>query len=395
VELTAVPDLGWAFNGWSVDLSGSLNPAVILMDGNKHVNATFVLEDYMLTVNVVGNGVVNLNVTGPYHYGDAVELTAVADAGWSFSAWSLDLSGSDNPGVLVIDANKVVNATFTEISDAYLVVRGMDNMIYYRVFNSSSGLWEEWNAVPGGATCDTPAATLYEGRLYLVVRGMDGYSTWFSWINVTDSSFSGWNWLSGATDSAPTLVSYNSQLILVVKGLDSVIYYRFYNCDLATWGDWIAWPGGSTVDTPSAAVLKDELHVVVRGGDGYSIWHSYINMTSSAFSGWQLIAGATESAPTLSVSESRSELILVVRGMDNTLYYNVWTASDWQGWSSVPNGSTCDGSSITVIDGTMHLVVRGMDGYTLWHGYVDLETGDFSGWTFVGGATDSAPTLAH
>ncbi len=114
VKLEAVAAVGWTFSGWSSDLSGSVNPATIVMDGNKTVNATFTQNQYFLTVNVVGNGVVNLDVAGPYVYGDVVELTAVPDVEWSFSGWGGDLSGSVNPETIVMDDNKSVTAAFTQ-----------------------------------------------------------------------------------------------------------------------------------------------------------------------------------------------------------------------------------------------------------------------------------------
>ncbi|UCE95916.1 MAG: glycosyltransferase family 39 protein, partial [Candidatus Bathyarchaeota archaeon] len=70
--------------------------------------------DVTLTINVEGGGSVSLNNTGPYYYGDVVELTAVPDPGWVFSEWSEDLSGSENPTLLTMDSDKVVDATFTE-----------------------------------------------------------------------------------------------------------------------------------------------------------------------------------------------------------------------------------------------------------------------------------------
>jgi pectate lyase len=42
VTLTAVPSVGWEFAGWSGDVTGTTNPAVITMDGNKSVTANFV-----------------------------------------------------------------------------------------------------------------------------------------------------------------------------------------------------------------------------------------------------------------------------------------------------------------------------------------------------------------
>ena len=87
------------------------------MDGNKVVNATFVQDLYSLTVNVVGIG--NVTVVPDlalYPSGTVVELTAVAGAGWSFSGWSGDLSGSVNPETIVMDGDKSVTATFDVVN---------------------------------------------------------------------------------------------------------------------------------------------------------------------------------------------------------------------------------------------------------------------------------------
>ena len=69
---------------------------------------------YTLNVTAVGSGSVSLNNTGAYSLGDVVQLTAVPSAGWSFSGWSGDLSGSVNPTIITIDANKTVTATFAQ-----------------------------------------------------------------------------------------------------------------------------------------------------------------------------------------------------------------------------------------------------------------------------------------
>ncbi|MFZ1988412.1 MAG: hypothetical protein WAW96_01445, partial [Alphaproteobacteria bacterium] len=75
-----------------------------------------------MTVNVdpSGSGAVSLNNTGPYHYGDVVQLTAVpVNSSWSFSGWSGDLGGSSNPENILIDGNKNVNAAFSQLT--YLI----------------------------------------------------------------------------------------------------------------------------------------------------------------------------------------------------------------------------------------------------------------------------------
>jgi C1A family cysteine protease len=70
---------------------------------------------YTLTINIVGNGSVNLNPPGGvYDAGTVVTLTATADPGWVFSNWSGDLSGSTNPTTITMNSNKTVTVTFIE-----------------------------------------------------------------------------------------------------------------------------------------------------------------------------------------------------------------------------------------------------------------------------------------
>jgi len=114
VQLAANANVGWTFDHWTGDLIGSANPATLTITGNMSVTAHFTQNVYTLTVNVVGQGSVNRNNTGPYHYGDVIELTAVPTIGWSFDHWSLDLIGSANPATLTITRNMIVNATFTQ-----------------------------------------------------------------------------------------------------------------------------------------------------------------------------------------------------------------------------------------------------------------------------------------
>jgi hypothetical protein len=68
-----------------------------------------------LTVNIIGNGTVNVTPNLPEYPRDTlVELFAVPDPGWSFSHWGGALYGSQNPDTLLLDDNKTVYATFIE-----------------------------------------------------------------------------------------------------------------------------------------------------------------------------------------------------------------------------------------------------------------------------------------
>lgn len=116
VTLTATPAAGFQFAGWSGDLSGSTNPAPLLMNANKAVTATFtpVGQNFTLTTNVAGSGTITRSPNASsYPSGTVVTLTATPAAGFQFSSWSGDLSGSANPASITMSANRTVTATFT------------------------------------------------------------------------------------------------------------------------------------------------------------------------------------------------------------------------------------------------------------------------------------------
>lgn len=76
------------------------------------------------TVDPAGSGTVELDPAGPtYPSGTTVTLTANPAAGYAFDHWSGDLSGSDNPATIVMDADKNVTAHFVLPAD--LTVTGI------------------------------------------------------------------------------------------------------------------------------------------------------------------------------------------------------------------------------------------------------------------------------
>jgi uncharacterized repeat protein (TIGR02543 family) len=114
VTLTANPDTGWSFAGWSGDLSGTTNPESIAIYDHRTVTATFTRDEYTLTTDVVGNGsVIRDPDQTTYHYGDVIELTAIPATGWQFVGWSGDLSGSTSPRSITVAGDKNITATFT------------------------------------------------------------------------------------------------------------------------------------------------------------------------------------------------------------------------------------------------------------------------------------------
>ena len=116
VEVTAVPNLGYAFGSWGGDLSGSANPTTITMNGNKNVTASFNPGTTYTLVTNATNGSVSLNPPGGvYSPGTQVTLTPNPANGYTFGSWSGDLNGSASPVVITMNGNRTVTANFTEL----------------------------------------------------------------------------------------------------------------------------------------------------------------------------------------------------------------------------------------------------------------------------------------
>jgi uncharacterized repeat protein (TIGR02543 family) len=127
VSLTAAPDTGYDFTGWSGACSGTTNPCSVTMNANKTVGATFTIQTFTLTVTPPSNGTItgtgiDCSSTVPGHtdcsqvfnYGSPpVALTATPATGYDFTSWSGACSGTTSPCSVTMDANKTVGATFT------------------------------------------------------------------------------------------------------------------------------------------------------------------------------------------------------------------------------------------------------------------------------------------
>jgi hypothetical protein len=271
--------------------------------------------------------------------------------------------------------------------EPYLVIREIDDRIWYRAWNATS--WTTWSPLPMGYTPDSPAAAICNNELHNVVRGTDG-GLWHSWITLSNGTFYGWYKISGATPSAPAIVASDGKLHLIVRGTDDSIWYRVYDCASRLWGSWRKLPG-LTPDAPSAAALDGTLHIVVRGMGG-GIWHGKLDLLTDTFLGWTRMMGDTPSRPALAADDASHNLILIVRGNNDALYYNVYSGSLWQGWNRLA-GATSAGPAAAVVGDELHIVVKDMYSYDLWHYIINLSTNTHSEWTKISGTTPSAPTL--
>jgi len=116
VTLTASPNTGYIFEKWSGDLVGTSAVKTITVYGNMSIIARFKSIQYNLNTSVdpLNAGSVFLEPSGGiYDAGTNVTATAVANAGYVFSYWSGNASGSDNPLNITMDSNKSITAHFS------------------------------------------------------------------------------------------------------------------------------------------------------------------------------------------------------------------------------------------------------------------------------------------
>jgi len=123
VTLTATPGAGFAFSGWSGDLTGSTNPATITMNVNRTVTATFTAMTqgpFTLSRDVTGSGSVSANPNqSSYAAGTVVTLTATPFAGFAFANWSGGLSTTANPTTIVMNATRASWRTSPRSQEAW------------------------------------------------------------------------------------------------------------------------------------------------------------------------------------------------------------------------------------------------------------------------------------
>ena len=116
VTLTATPDAGSTFAGWSGDTSNGQ----VTMNADKNVTATFNLTvSHTLTVTKAGTGAGTVkskpagikcgtDCNEVYNAGTAVTLRAIPAAGSTFAGWS----GDTSDGQVKMNADKTCTATF-------------------------------------------------------------------------------------------------------------------------------------------------------------------------------------------------------------------------------------------------------------------------------------------
>ncbi len=252
VQLTAMPDPGWSFSGWSGDLSGSVNPVNVTIDGNKSVTATFTAIGYTLTVDILGSGSVSRNPDQAfYNYGDVVELTATPTLGWDFAGWSGGLSGNANPQSIVIDGNETVTAQFLTLPLLISPVNGTA-----LIYNQPTFDWEDVN----GAVNYSIQVSKYSNFGSLLVNARVTTSTYTAIRSLPANSLLYWRVKANGVgfnlwSEVRTLTTANPPSIPLLLAPANAALVRDYTPRL----DWanVKLPAGTTFDKYELQIATD------------------------------------------------------------------------------------------------------------------------------------------
>ncbi len=208
--LTATPNAGAEFSGWSGACSGT-GSCVVTMDAAQQVTATFIPTPTLLTMQVTGlgrvNGVTNEgDIVCPRNtckvelpYGTKVTLTATPNDGAEFSGWSGACSGTGSC-VVTMDAAQQVTATFTPTPTVLTMqVTGLGRV---------NGVTNEGDIVCPRNTCKVELP--YGTKVTLTATPNDG------------AEFSGWSGACRGTTSCDVVLKAPQQVMATFKVEESV-----------------------------------------------------------------------------------------------------------------------------------------------------------------------------
>jgi hypothetical protein len=82
VELTAIPASGWRFSVWAGPVSYSLNPLMLIIDGNKDFTAIFLTDQYTISASAGSGGSISPSGITIVDYGGSQHFTIIPELGY-------------------------------------------------------------------------------------------------------------------------------------------------------------------------------------------------------------------------------------------------------------------------------------------------------------------------
>ena len=115
VTVTAVPSVGYTFTNWTegTTMVSALKEYTFPATASRVLVANFGINMYLLTVNSANGTVAKLPNQTTFGHGTSVQLTATPNAGYTFTSWSGDVTGTSNTATVIMNSERNVTANFT------------------------------------------------------------------------------------------------------------------------------------------------------------------------------------------------------------------------------------------------------------------------------------------
>ena len=264
---------------------------------------------------------------------------------------------------LVILDDAPASTQYYQSGDAWheqIYALGRNRTVYEKFYNFSTGQWRDWATV--GGSCTSAPATIGTGSiggyryLYVLCRWVDA-ATGDAQIYQTrwnGSSWSGWQNLYGNMQSGPAATTYYQT------------------------GD--AW----------------HLQLYALGWNG-EIWEKFFNFSTGQWYGWGSLGGSCTSAPAAFGTDAIGGyryLYVLCRWTNGAMYEKHWNGYTWSNWASLA-GDWTSGPAATPYnqpgDGwRFNVYATGLNG-AVYEKFFRTSTGQWSGWSSLGGQNTSAP----
>ena len=261
VTITATPNDGYSFTGWSGNATGSETSLTITISGNTSITANFEATIYTLALDAGTGGTVSSS-GGTYEPGTEVSITAIASGGYVFSSWS--------------DGSTEQSRNITMSQDITLTANFVENAGNYTL---------SVEATDGGSV-NTSGGTYAQGILVnLTATPSPGYT------------FTGWS--GNATGS-------NTSLSITINGNTSITA----NFAVTTYNLTVnAGSGGSVSASGGVYDYGAQVTLSATPNTGYS------------FSGWS--DGSTQQSRTITMSQDTTLTANFVEGNSTTTSYTL------------------------------------------------------------------------
>jgi parallel beta-helix repeat protein len=248
-----------------------------------------------------------------------------------------------------------------------------------------------------------------------IENNMDGIYLLFSTGNtITSNNITGNNWhgiylyQSSSNVIIGNNIENNRDGIYLLSSSNNTITSN--NIENNNWGTYLWY---SSYNLVYNNVFVNDVNVVVEG-DSFNYWNIEktpgTNIVGGPYLGGNYWSGFSEICPDTDgdlicdqpyvINENNIDyypltlprvLYLFVVDISGGVWYRVFDGEYWGDWVPL-GGIVLDAPSVAYYNGKIYIAVRG-EGDSIWYGYINTTTGEFSGWIPIPGLTSSKPTL--